>query len=88
MYKRREIEYKELIELFAIRTIDELKTGKECPKLNIVLEQDGILLLNEVKEHPFNLKGYWTKDITDSDIELWLSYDYVREKRWCNRAMW
>jgi len=69
VYKRREIEYKELIELFAIRTIDELKSGKECPRVNILLDQDGIDLLNDVKEHPFKLKGYWTKNITDSDIK-------------------
>ena len=74
MYKRREIEYKELIELFAIRTIDELKSGKECPKLNIALEQDGILLLNEVKDYPFRLKGYWTMDI-DDDVIKKFSYE-------------
>ena len=69
MKKRRTIEYKELIELFVTRTINELKSGKKYPKLNILLEQDGLDLLNEVKENPFKLEGYWTLNITDEDIE-------------------
>lgn len=72
MYKRREIKYNELIELFATRTIDELKSEAECPKLNIVLEQDGFDLLKKVQTHPFNLKGYWIPNITDSDIKKFL----------------
>lgn len=72
MYKRREIKYNELIELFATRTIDELKSGAECPKLNIVLEQDGFELLKKVQAYPFNLKGYWIPNVTDSDIKKFL----------------
>lgn len=67
-FRLRKIEYNELIELFAIRTIDELKSGRECPKLNILLDQDGIDLLKEVQRNPFELEGYWTKSITDDDI--------------------
>lgn len=72
MKKRRTIEYKELIELFATRTINDLKSGKKYPKLNILLEQDGLDLLKEVKENPFKLEGYWTLNISNDDIEKFL----------------
>lgn len=60
---------REIIELFLIDTIPSLYSQRECPRINFVFNEDGIKLINYVKEHPFIKKDSWTPNIEESDIE-------------------
>ena len=64
------IEFKEIIELFLIRTIKEIKSGNTVPNINFKFNKDGIKLFESVSKSPFKLKDYWTPDIDRGDIEF------------------
>ena len=64
------IEFKEIIELFLIRTIKEIKKGNVVPNINFKFNEDGINLFKSVSKSPFVLKDYWTPNIGQSDIDF------------------
>ena len=64
----RKVEFKEIIELFAERVINEIKSGRDVPNINFNFGVDAIELFNDVKNNPHKLEGSWTPDITDTDI--------------------
>lgn len=65
----REIEFKELIEIFITRTIPSIEAENEIPRINFIFNNEGIKLINDIRKKPFILKNYWTQSITKEDIE-------------------
>ncbi len=64
------IDFKELIELFILRTLPSIKSEKEIPNINFIFDNNSIELFNYVMEHPFRKKDVWTEDITSKDLEI------------------
>ena len=63
------IEFKEIIELFLIRTLKEIKSGKDVPNINFKFNEEGIRLFESISKSPFKLKDYWTPNIDKEDID-------------------
>ena len=64
------IDFKELIELFILRTLPSIKSEKEIPNINFIFDNNSIELFNYVMKHPFRKKDAWTEDITSKDLEI------------------
>lgn len=64
------IDFKELIELFILRTLPSIKSEKEIPNINFIFDNNSIELFNYVMKHPFRKKDVWTEDITSKDLEI------------------
>lgn len=64
------IEFKEIIELFLIRTVKEIKSDNVVPNINFKFNEDGIKLFEEVSNNPFKEQDYWSPDINQDDIEF------------------
>ena len=64
------IDFKELIEIFILRTLPSIKSEKEIPNINFIFDNNSIELFNYVMEHPFRKKDVWTEDITSKDLEI------------------
>lgn len=64
------IDFKELIELFILRTLPSIKSEKEIPNINFIFDNNSIELFNYVMEHPFRKKDVWTEDITSKDLDI------------------
>lgn len=64
------IDFKELIELFILRTLPSIKSEKEIPNINFIFDTNSIELFNYVMKHPFRKKDVWTEDITSKDLEI------------------
>ena len=64
------IEFKEIIELFLIRTIKEIKRGNVVPNINFKFNEDGIKLFEDVSKNPYKEEDYWTPDIKQDDIDF------------------
>lgn len=64
------IDFKELIELFILRTLPSIKSEKEIPNINFIFDNNSIELFNYVMKHPFRKKDIWTEDITSKDLEI------------------
>lgn len=64
------IDFKELIELFILRTLPSIKSEKEIPNINFIFDTNSIELFNYVMKHPFRKKDAWTEDITSKDLEI------------------
>lgn len=71
----KKIEFKETIELFVERVIYEIKSGRDVPNINFNFGKDGLEFLNDVKNNPHKLEGYWTPDISDDNIEKVMTQD-------------
>lgn len=71
----RKLEFKEIIELFAERVIYEIKNGRDVPNINFKFHEDGLDFFNDVKDNPHELKGYYTPNILDVDIEKIMTQD-------------
>lgn len=50
------IDFKELIELFILRTLPSIKSEKEIPNINFIFDNNSIELFNYVMKHPFRKK--------------------------------
>ena len=68
MRKENKVSLTEMIECFATRTIHELKSESEVPKLNFIFSNSSIF--KYVMEHPFEERGCWTPNIKQEDLEL------------------
>ena len=64
------IDFKELIELFILRTLPCIKNEKEIPNINFIFDTNSIELFNYVMKHPFRKKDVWTEDISTADLEI------------------
>lgn len=60
---------KEIIELFVYRTIKEIKSESEVPKVNFLFDEKDLYWFEHVKDYPFKKEGYWTPDIKEEDIK-------------------
>ena len=67
------IELKEIIELFLISTVKEIKDNDIVPNINFEFNEDGLRLFEEVKNSPFKKQDYWTPDIKQEDIDYLLN---------------
>ena len=63
------VELKEIIELFVYRTIDDIKSEEEVPKINFLFANEDLHLFEYVKNYPFKKEGYWTPNIEEEDIK-------------------
>lgn len=70
MISLEQIEFKEIIELFLIRTIKEIKENDVVPNINFKFNEDGIKLFEDVSKFPFKEEGYWSPDIEEDDIDF------------------
>ena len=64
------IELMEIVELFLIKTIHELKEEIEAPNLNFHFDEDGLRLFKHVVYDPFEKEGCWTPNVKKSDIKF------------------
>lgn len=64
------IELMEIVELFLIKTIHELKEEIEAPNLNFHFDEDGLRLFKHVVYDPFEKEGCWTPNAKKSDIKF------------------
>ena len=69
MRKENEVELKEIIELFAVSTIQDIKTEYETPKVNFLFKDEDLSVFKYVMDHPFNESGCWIPSIKESDIK-------------------
>ena len=53
------IELKEIIELFLISTVKEIKDNDIVPNINFEFNEDGLRLFEEVKNSPFKKQDYY-----------------------------
>ncbi len=62
------LHFKESVELFLQRTINDLHNNEEIPSLNLIFHEDAFKLFEYVKKHPFTKEGYVTPNIKETDI--------------------
>lgn len=63
------VEYKELVELFLVRTIYDIADESETPKINFLFQEDAYNYLRYVKENPYRIEGWIIPDIKEQDIQ-------------------
>lgn len=66
----KEISIKEIIGLFLSRSIHDLKSENEVPKINFIFTEDTYNLFKDIKEKQQQRRGFFIPDINDEDIEL------------------
>lgn len=64
------VDFKEIVELFVISTIYDLKNEIETPKINIVFKEEAFNLFYEVMNNPHILEDAWSPNIEEKDINL------------------
>ena len=64
------IEFKEIIELFSIFALKEIKSGNAVPNINFKFNDKGKKIFDEVFKDPFEKEGYWTPSIQEEDLEF------------------
>lgn len=67
---KERIEFKELIELFVLFCVPDIKCENEIPNFNIVFDKDGFDLINSVRKCPFKKEGSWTPSISKEDMDV------------------
>ena len=70
MITLEKIEFKEIIELFLIFALKEIKSGETVPNINFKFNEEGLKLFEDVLKNPFEKKGYWTPSIQEEDLEF------------------
>ena len=70
MIKLEKVEFKEVIELFLISSLGDIKKGDTVPNINFKFNDEGLKLIEEVKNNPHKKEGYWTPNIEKEDIDF------------------
>jgi hypothetical protein len=70
------VEFKEVVELFVNRTIYDLKSESEVPKINIIFKDEAFKLFYDVMNNPYQAENAWTPDISEDDIEILKKQNY------------
>jgi len=66
----KSVELREMVELFAQCTIYEIKSEEEVPNINFIFGKDGFELFEDVMNNPHVLKGFWSPNIDQKDIDF------------------
>ena len=74
--KDNKVEFKEVVELFVNRTIYDLKSESEVPKINIIFKDEAFKLFYDVMNNPYQAENAWTPDISEDDIEILKKQNY------------
>ncbi len=75
MEKYDTVEFKEIVEFFVSTTLGQIQNEYEVPRVDFLFGKDGLDLIEDVKENPFELEGYWTPSINEKDMQCVNSRD-------------
>ncbi len=65
---KEKLDFKESVELFLQRTINDLHSNEEIPALNIIFHDDAFKLFEYIKNNHFTKEGYYIPPIKERDI--------------------
>ena len=67
--RENKVEFKEIIEIFINRTLSDLNSETEVPKINIVFKDEAFDLFYYVMNNPFQTGESWIPNIKEKDIQ-------------------
>lgn len=62
------LDFKEAVTLFLSRTMIDIQSEEEVPKLNVIFPKSAFKLFEYIKNNPFTKEGYWVPGLSEDDI--------------------
>ena len=69
MEEKDQAKFYEVVELFVTYALGNIQNESEIPRVDFLFDKKGLELINYVKDHPFEKKGYYIPSISDKDME-------------------